>query len=82
MSLTDFWLRTIASVRSVVEDETDLICNLANISAVLFEDLNKVKGNQVNWVGFYLTKQTEQLILGPFQGTVNPGLQRLYNDLY
>jgi len=70
MSLTEFWQGTIASIRSVVEDETDLICNLANISAVLFEELNKVKDNKVNWVGFYLAKRPDLLILGPFQGTL------------
>lgn len=68
MSLSDFWLNTIASVSSVVEDETDLVCNLANISAVLFEELNTLKDNKVNWVGFYLTRQADLLVLGPFQG--------------
>lgn len=36
--------------------------NLANVSACLFEHLDKV-----NWVGFYLA-QDEELVLGPFQG--------------
>lgn len=47
---------------ALVESETDLIANLANLSALFnmeFEDLN--------WVGFYLVKE-EQLVLGPFQG--------------
>lgn len=69
MPLTDFWRKTIDSIKSVVEDETDLICNLANIAAVLFEELNIVKDNKVNWVGFYLQKKPNLLILGPFQGS-------------
>jgi L-methionine (R)-S-oxide reductase len=74
MPLTEFWTKTIASVKSVVEDETDLICNLSNISAVLFEELNLVKDNKVNWIGFYLQKQPNHLILGPFQGSSHPGI--------
>ncbi len=50
-------------IKSLVEDETDLIANLANISAVLKEAFGFF------WVGFYLTKET-QLVLGPFQGTL------------
>jgi len=50
-------------IRSLVEDETDLIANLANIAAVLKEVFGFF------WVGFYLTKEN-QLVLGPFQGTL------------
>lgn len=60
----------MASTKSVVEDEPDLICNLANISAVLFEELNRIKNNNVNWVGFYLHKGPNMLVLGPFQGSI------------
>lgn len=38
------------------------IANLANISAILFENMDNV-----NWAGFYLVEDGE-LILGPFQG--------------
>lgn len=44
--------------------EPDLIANLANISAVLYEHVTNL-----NWLGFYLMKQGE-LVLGPFQGKV------------
>lgn len=47
---------------SLISDESDLIANLANISACLNEGIS-----DINWVGFYLYKE-EQLILGPFQG--------------
>ncbi|MDD9194707.1 GAF domain-containing protein [Aliivibrio sp. S3MY1] len=46
----------------LIEDETDLIANLANISALLNMELD-----DINWVGFYLFKDNE-LVLGPFQG--------------
>ncbi len=48
-------------IRSLVEGETDLVANLANISAVLKEVFG------FYWVGFYLKKEN-QLVLGPFQG--------------
>lgn len=46
---------------SGVKDE---IANLANISALINENLS-----DINWVGFYLLKNDE-LVLGPFQGRV------------
>lgn len=42
--------------------ESDLIANLSNASALL-----NVFLEEINWVGFYLVKDT-QLVLGPFQG--------------
>lgn len=47
---------------ALLEGEHDLIANLSNASAVLFQYLP-----DINWAGFYLWKQDE-LILGPFQG--------------
>jgi GAF domain-containing protein len=49
---------------ALIEDETDFIAKLANVSALLNEFLE-----DVNWVGFYLLKRGE-LVLGPFQGKV------------
>ncbi|MEE5987524.1 GAF domain-containing protein [Ligilactobacillus equi] len=47
-------------------EETDLVANLANASALLNDTLD-----DINWVGFYLTNGDEsQLTLGPFQGKV------------
>jgi GAF domain-containing protein len=48
-------------IEALVAGETDLVANLANISAVLKEALGFF------WVGFYLVKD-DQLVLGPFQG--------------
>ncbi|WP_028863233.1 GAF domain-containing protein [Psychromonas aquimarina] len=49
---------------ALIEGETDLTANLANISALLNMNLDNI-----NWVGFYLLKDN-QLVLGPFQGNV------------
>lgn len=51
-----------AQVQALISDESDMIANMANIAAVLFNNLE-----QINWAGFYLFKQDE-LVLGPFQG--------------
>lgn len=51
-----------AQVQALISGETDIIANMANVAAVLFNNLP-----QVNWAGFYLFKQ-DQLVLGPFQG--------------
>lgn len=53
----------IPQIKSLVEGESDLIANLANITAVLKEAFGFF------WVGFYLTKEN-QLVLAPFQGTL------------
>ena len=50
-------------IEALIAGETDLIANLANVAAVLKEAFNFF------WVGFYL-KKDEQLVLGPFQGTL------------
>lgn len=51
----------LPQIKAIIEDESDLIANLANICAVLKEGLNFF------WVGFYLVKE-DSLVLGPFQG--------------
>ncbi len=48
--------------QALIAPEDDWLANLANISALLFQELAKI-----NWVGFYLMKE-EELVLGPFQG--------------
>ncbi|CAH1529659.1 free methionine-(R)-sulfoxide reductase [Vibrio harveyi] len=47
---------------ALIESEKDYIANLANISSLIFMELE-----DLNWAGFYLTKGDE-LVLGPFQG--------------
>ncbi len=50
------------SIEAVVEDVPYLISNLANISAIIYENLDRL-----NWVGFYIIEDGK-LVLGPFQG--------------
>ena len=52
----------LGQLRALIEGEPDVIANLANASALLYQFLD-----EVNWVGFYLWKENE-LVLGPFQG--------------
>jgi len=53
----------ISQIKGLLEGETDLVANLANIAGALKEQFNWW------WVGFYLVKGDE-LVLGPFQGPV------------
>ncbi|HIU55522.1 MAG TPA: GAF domain-containing protein [Candidatus Gallibacteroides avistercoris] len=53
----------LPQIRSLIEGETDLVANLANVAAALKETFG------LFWVGFYLVKGSE-LVLGPFQGPV------------
>ncbi len=53
----------VPQIAALLEGESDLIANLANVAAALKEQFNWF------WVGFYLVKG-EELVLGPFQGPV------------
>lgn len=53
----------LPQIRGLIEGESDLIANLANIAAVLKTQFDWF------WVGFYLVKEQE-LVLGPFQGPI------------
>lgn len=53
----------LPQLKGLIEDEDDLIANLANVSAALKETFHFF------WVGFYLVKNGG-LVLGPFQGSV------------
>jgi L-methionine (R)-S-oxide reductase len=53
----------IKQLKALLDGEDDLIANLSNASALLNQFLS-----DINWVGFYLTKDKNQLVLGPFQG--------------
>lgn len=48
--------------KGLLSDESNIIANMANLSALVFNQLE-----QVNWVGFYLL-ENDTLVLGPFQG--------------
>ena len=57
------YLSLIPQIEALLFGETDLIANLANVTAALKEQFGWF------WVGFYLVKN-EELVLGPFQGPV------------
>lgn len=60
-------------LRSLIEDESDRIANLANASSLLNLFLK-----DINWVGFYLYEESSnELVLGPFQGL--PACVRIEN---
>ena len=51
----------LPQIKAVVEDEPDLIANMANVAAMLHETFG------FWWTGFYRVKG-EELVLSPFQG--------------
>jgi GAF domain-containing protein len=53
----------LPQIKALVEGESDITANMANVCAALKFGLNFF------WVGFYLVKNN-QLVLGPFQGPV------------
>lgn len=61
----------VKQVAALVDGEENLIANLANTAALLYNNLP-----DVSWSGFYCYHpQNQQLILGPFQG--NPACTRI-----
>ena len=53
----------IPQIKSLVEDEKNLIANLANTSAALQQTFKFL------WTGFYIVEDSS-LVLGPFQGPI------------
>jgi len=60
---TEQYTTLVPQIAALLDGETDLVANLANISAALKEQFKWF------WVGFYMVKNDE-LVLGPFQGPV------------
>jgi L-methionine (R)-S-oxide reductase len=57
------YVALLPQIKDLIDHETDLTANLANIAAALREAFGFF------WVGFYLKKEN-QLVLGPFQGPI------------
>jgi L-methionine (R)-S-oxide reductase len=53
----------IPQIKGLLENEPDLVANLANVVAALKEQFGWL------WVGFYVVK-ADELVLAPFQGPV------------
>jgi len=64
MEKVEFYQSLNEQVAAIISSETDIIANMANVSAILFDALE-----YVNWAGFY-RMQDNELVLGPFQGKV------------
>lgn len=54
----------LKQAESLIASETDIVAVTANLSALLFNGLDRI-----NWLGFYFLRDSE-LVLGPFQGNV------------
>lgn len=53
----------VLQAKALIEDEPELVPNMANLSALLNLTLKNI-----NWVGFYTVQPDGNLLLGPFQG--------------
>ena len=63
MTKEERYLSFLPQLKALLEGEPDTIANMANISAALKMTFGFF------WVGFYIVKR-EELVLGPFQGTI------------
>ena len=63
MNKTEQYTSLLAQARALVSDETDMIANMANITALLHTTFG------FWWTGFYRV-EGDGLVLGPFQGPV------------
>ena len=65
-SKTEQYEELLPQIFSVIQDEVNVVANMANIVAAL-----KQTFLSFSWVGFYLWDQTaNDLVLGPFQGNI------------
>ena len=67
MTKDELYESLLPQLKAVVEGESDMIANMANVCAILHEEFH------FWWTGFYRVLNdeasgTEQLVLGPFQG--------------
>lgn len=60
-SKTEKYAELLPQIKAVVEGETDMIANMANVAAMIHETFGFL------WTGFYRVIGDE-LVLGPFQG--------------
>ena len=62
-SKEELYQNLFPQIESLLDNEDDIIANMANISACLYETF------RFWWVGFYRVVG-EELVLGPFQGPI------------
>lgn len=63
LSREEIYQQILPQIAALLEDEPDLIANMANVSAVLKQAFGFF------WIGFY-RRVGEELVLAPFQGTL------------
>lgn len=63
-SKEELYQNLFPQIKAIIEDENDIIANMANISACLYETF------RFWWVGFYRVVSDDELVLAPFQGPV------------
>jgi L-methionine (R)-S-oxide reductase len=59
----EIYKETVRQLESLLADDDDLIASLANTSALL-----RLNFRSFSWVGFYLLRSNDELVVGPFQG--------------
>ena len=65
MNKKEKYAEVFRMIQSVVEGESDMVANMANVAALLHDEFG------FWWTGFYRVEQESgQLVLGPFQGPV------------
>ena len=65
MNKKEKYAEVFRMIQAVVEGESDMVANMANVAALLHEEFG------FWWTGFYRVEQeSKQLVLGPFQGPV------------
>lgn len=70
MEKNAFYQSLVQQAEGLIAGERNVVANMANISALLFMSLE-----DINWAGFYLVDNDDELVLGPFQG--NPACIRI-----
>jgi L-methionine (R)-S-oxide reductase len=63
LSKTDKYTQLLADASHLIDQEVDLVANMANLSRLIFDYFSH------HWVGFYRVIE-DQLVLGPFQGPI------------
>lgn len=63
MDKEEKYVQLLKEAASLVDGESDMIANMANLAALVHETMG------FWWTGFYIVRGTE-LVLGPFQGPI------------
>ncbi|MGM0420108.1 MAG: GAF domain-containing protein [Bacillota bacterium] len=63
MDREEYYPDFLKQLEALLSDENDWLANMANTASLIYNLVPKL-----NWVGFYLRKSEDELVLGPFQG--------------